>query len=202
MTSMNEPVISPNSAIAGLEESLPKLGRALRGPVDSCRGFWAAPGPWAGLRGQETVPAPGSQRLRTEEHVGPPCRQAELFGEVGSGRALSLSAQPSSSQQPRKAEEASLLPGWLSGKPDAPRAGGAGAARLACPRAMLASLTEGSPDPEEPTQTPGSHAVRCLPTSSPDGVEDDGWGSFYHSFKVSVCLPSGTRILRHEAGNV
>lgn len=57
---------------------------------------------------------------------------------------------------------------------------------------MPANLTEGSPNSSRTTQTPDSHAGVCFPTTSTEVMEEEKWGSFYSSFKVSV-LPSTLR---------
>ena len=69
---------------------------------------------------------------------------------------------------------------------------GAETASLNATPAMPASLTEGSPNTTETTQMPDSQAAACFPTSFTEVVEEEAWGSFYSSFKVSVlpCTPN------------
>lgn len=54
---------------------------------------------------------------------------------------------------------------------------------------MPANLTEGSPNSSGTPQTPDSHTAVCFPTTPTEVMEEEEWGSFYSSFKVSV-LPS------------
>lgn len=85
-----------------------------------------------GTAGDEAVLATGSELLRREQHVDSPCRQAELFIEVGSRRALSLC---SAKLQPealggRGGAELQLLPSSQAGAGLSSSAAGTGTARL------------------------------------------------------------------------
>lgn len=53
---------------------------------------------------------------------------------------------------------------------------------------MPANLTEGSPHSNGTMQTLDSSTAGCFPTTFLE-VEEEEWGSFYYSLKVSV-LPS------------
>lgn len=53
---------------------------------------------------------------------------------------------------------------------------------------MLANRTEGFPPSNGTVQTLDSPTAICFPTTFPE-VEEEKWGSFYYSLKVSV-LPS------------